>query len=241
MSASAGRASSVARWSSVGLIAALVLSGCSRPAAAPAATGAGVSPPASASTLIEAEPITYAPDNMWAFLASMPGLQRRSDTLQEATAFADVVVIGRYAGVERGGQYGADSTAVALIKTDSVLKGSPALDRDGLLRAEFVLVVGSPTYPEKELADLQRSIPTEPALLYLFSWESFFELTGDTIPGWAERSDLSTVYKTIGGDGAMRVVNGRILPPPYVDGWAAGLADRQVSEVIAEIEATAGG
>jgi len=169
---------------------------------------------------------------MWAFLASTPGLQRQANSLAEAVDFSDLVVVGRYVGVERGGQYGEDATAVALIAVDSVAKGVPNLGSDVLLRIEFILVVGSPTYPEKEFADLQRSIPKDPALLYLSSWQSYLGQLNQQFPGWSARQDLATIYKTIGGDGAMRVVNGRIDPPSYVDGWPTTLRGAEVEALL---------
>lgn len=235
----------LARRVGAGLVIAALIGACSRPGAVvpatPAPVSAGTPSVATRGPGASAEPITYAPDNMWAFLASMPGLQRRSDSLAEATRFADVVVVGQYVGLERGGQYGSDSTAIALIDVQTVAKGLPSLSSDGLLRVEFVLVVGSQSYPQKEFADLQRSIPAEPALLYLFTWASFFQLTGDKVAGWSDRTDLANVYKTIGGDGAMRVVNGRVEPPPYVDGWAAELAGRPITDILSEVSAAAGG
>jgi hypothetical protein len=173
---------------------------------------------------------------MWAFLASMPGLQRRADSLEGAVDFAELVVVGRYVGVERGGLYGADATAVALIAVDTVAKGVPELGPDRLLRVEFVLVVGAQSYPEKEFADLQRSIPGDPALLYLFSWASYLELINGGLPAWEAREDLASIYKTIGGDGAMRIVDGRLVPPSYVDGWPTTLRGADVEAVLDSIQ-----
>ena len=198
-------------------------------------------PQASAPLLVTTEePIFYPADNMWAFLATMPGLQRRSETLAEAVSFSDTVVVGRYVGVERGERYGSDWTATALIAVDSISKGSPKVGPDGILRVEFVLVVGSQEYPEKEFADLERSIPKDPALLFLFSWDAYFKLINDGIPGWSERKDLGEVYKTIGGDGAMRIVDGRIEPPSYIDGWPTDLREVPVESVLTEIRASVG-
>lgn len=208
-------------------------------ASEPSFAMSGVPQPSTSVADTGEEPNTYPADNMWAFLATMPGLQRRSETLAEAVAFSDAVVVGRYIGVERGGQYGSDSTAIALIAVDSIAKGSPKIGSDGFLRVEFVLVVGSPKYPEKEFADLQRSIPKDPALLYLFSWDSYFKLIKDEIPGWSDRSDLSDVYKTIGGDGAMRIVDGRVEPPSYIDGWPTALKDAPIESVVTQIRAAA--
>ncbi|MGH9424019.1 MAG: hypothetical protein ACRD3J_28855, partial [Thermoanaerobaculia bacterium] len=120
----------------------------------------------------EAEgPISYSPDNMWGFLATAPGEVRRADDLAGAVAFSKLVVVGRYVGVEKGPGYGPAGGgigwyAVAVIKVESVLKGTPILGPDGNLRVPFLLVMGADRYPEKELADLQGSIPVEPALLY---------------------------------------------------------------------------
>lgn len=183
------------------------------------------------------ELISYPPDNMWAFLATTPGLQARAQTMTDAVAFADAVIVGRYVTVERGGCYGSDRTAVAVIDVDTVVKGEPQRGPDGRVRIEFVLVVGSGGYPEKQFEDLQRSIPTDPALLLLQSWATFLESWGVDTPGWAQRDDLDAVYRTIGGDGAMRIVDGRIEPPPYIEGWPTLLKGRGATEVIAEISA----
>jgi hypothetical protein len=167
-------------------------------------------------------------------------VQLISRSLEGAVDFAELVVVGRYVGVERGGQYGSDSTAVALIAIESVGKGVPNLGPDGFLRVEFLLVVGAGAYPEKELADIQRSIPKDPALLYLFSWESYLELINGGLPAWEARKDLATIYKTIGGDGSMRVVNGRIEPPSYVQGWPTTLRGAEIEATMVTIRAVSG-
>ena len=195
-----------------------------------------VSDPADARPAGETQgPITYLPDNMWVFLASMGEGMRRADTLSEAVDFAELIVIGRYVGVERGARYGSDSTAVALINVDSVIKGTPNLGPDGLLRVEFVLVVGPGGYPDKEFADLERSIPKDPALLYLFSWASFAKVW-DAVPSWSTRTDLADRYKTIGNDGAMRIENGKIAAA-YVDGWPTELQGLGIEQVTDQIRA----
>ena len=191
------------------LLVTLILAGCY---GAPGAEPVSVEPaPVASSPPVEeqpagetAGPITYDPGSMWSFLASMGEGMRRAETLAGAVDFAELIVVGRYVGVARGGTYGSDATAVALIDVDSVIKGTPNLGPDGLLRVEFVLAVG-PSYPEKLFADLQRSIPKDPALLYLFSWASFFDLTGEVVPDWRAGIDRTDRYKTIGNDGAMRV------------------------------------
>ena len=182
-----------------------------------------------------AGPITYDPGSMWSFLASMGEGMRRAETLAGAVEFAELIVVGRYVGVERGDTYGSDSTAVALIDVDSVIKGTPNLGPDGLLRVEFVIVNGPGGYPEKEFADLERSIPKDPALLYLFSWATYLDIIGDPLPSWAgiDRTDR---YKTIGNDGAMRVVDGKIAAA-YVDGWPTELRGVGIEQVKDQIRA----
>ena len=173
---------------------------------------------------------------MWALLASMGEGMRRADTLSEAVDFAEVVVVGRYLGIERGARYGSDTTAVALIDVDAIVKGPPVLGPDGLLRVEFVILTGPGDYPEKQFADLERSIPRDPALLYLFSWASYLDLIGDPLPSWAGIDNIDR-YKTIGNDGAMRVVNGLIEPPPYIDGWPTELRGIGIEQVKDQIRA----
>lgn len=183
------------------------------------------------------ESITYPADSMWGLLASAGEGTRRAETLDDAVRFAELIVVGRYVGVERGHLYGSDATAVALIDVDDVAKDSPSLDADGLLRVEFVLVVGGGRYPEEQFADLQRSIPTEPALLYLFSWRSYLELIGGGLTAFEARSDLDSTCKTIGGDGAMRVVDGKMGPSPFVDGWPTTLKGDTLDSVLDRIRA----
>lgn len=221
------------------LLVTLILAGCyGAPGAEPVSVDpapVGSAPPVDNRPAgATAGPLTYAPDMMWAFLSTMPELQHTAETLAGAVDFAELIVVGRYVGVERGGTYGSDWTAVALIAVDSVVKGTPELGSDGLLRVEFVLTVG-PSYPEKPFADLRRSIPKDPALLYLFTWASYLDLIGDPLPSWAgiDRTDR---YKTIGGDGAMRVVNGRI-EPPSMDGWPAELQGLGIEQVKDQIRA----
>ena len=219
------------------LLVTLILAGCNGAAGgepvsvepAPVASSPPVEEQPAGET---AGPITYDPGSMWSFLASMGEGMRGAETLAGAVDFAELIVVGCYVDVERGGRYGSDSTAVALIDVDSVIKGTPNLGPDGLLWVEFVLAVGG-SYPEKLFADLERSIPRDPALLYLFRWASFMDTWGET-PGWSTRTDLANVYKTIGGDGAMRVVDGKIAAA-YVDGWPMelrGIGIEQVSDQI---------
>lgn len=222
------------------LLVTLILAGCyGVPGAEPVSVDpapVGSAPPVEEQPAGEtAGPLTYNPGSMWSFLASMGEDMRRAETLAGAVNFAELIVVGRYIGIERGAAYGSDWTAVALIAVDSVVKGTPELGSDGLLRVEFVLAVGG-SYPEKPFADFQRSIPKDPALLYLFSWASFFDLTGEVVPDWRAGIDRTDRYKTIGNDGAMRVVDGKIAAA-YVDGWPTDLQGLGIEQVKDQIRA----
>lgn len=187
-------------------------------------------------------PITYPPDNMWAFLSTTPGLEPVAETLAEASAYADAVLVGRFVGVERGGGYGAPGEpvgwyAVALVDVDSTLKGTPNLDAHGFLRVPFLLTLDGNSYPEKEFADLERSLPQDPALLLLVSWATYFDRAGGNVPTWLDELNADNLYRTIGGDGAIRVVNGELTPPPYSEGWPAELLGGRLEDVVGLIAA----
>lgn len=126
--------------------------------------------------------------------------------------------------------------AIALIHVQTVVKGTPILGSDGLLRIPFMLVMGADRYPEKEFTDLQRSIPADPALLYLYSWADYFDLAGAEVPGWLDDLDDPAKYKTIGGDGAFRVVGGRVRSPAYWEGWPLDCDGLQIEAMITRIQ-----
>lgn len=98
-------------------------------------------------------------------------------------------------------------------------------------------MVGGGTYPERTFANLQRSIPKEPALLYLYSWASYMDEIGGGFPDFEARKDLDSIYKTIGGDGAMRIVEGKIAPSSYVEGWPNDLRGVDLATVLDRVRA----
>lgn len=179
---------------------------------------------------------------MWAFLATTPDQLKGTQSLAEAADLAQVVVVGRYAGVEEGDGYGPPGEAVgwyavALIEPISILKGAPATDERGYMRVPFMLVIGGSSYPEQEFANLTQSLPRDRALLFLSSWAAHFERAETVVPDWL--SDLATPdqYKTIGGDGAFRVSDGRLMPLAGVDGWPEELRDADLDDVADQIRA----
>jgi len=187
-------------------------------------------------------PLTYPADNMWGFLSTSAGTPSGTGNLREAAALSDLVLLGRFVGLERGGGYGAPNEgvgwyAIALIDIESRLQGNPSLGQDGLLRVPFLLALGvpgdnEPAYPEKEFADLSRSIPKDPALLFLSSWTAYFDRAGTEVPAWLADLDRSDIYRTIGADGAVRVVDGVLQTAPYSESWNSSLNGLTIDDLV---------
>jgi hypothetical protein len=191
------------------------------------------------------QPIDYTPDMMWGMLATASGETHRADDLAGAVDFAELVVVGRYVRVERGPAYGPPGGsqgwyAIAVLRVESAAKGIPILASDGLLRVPFLLVLGSDRYPEKEFADLQRSVPPDPALLFLFSWAAYFDLIGGNETPWLTHLDDPAKYKTIGGDGAFTIVDGLVRSPKYAEGWPVDCDGARIDAIVARIRAADG-
>lgn len=177
---------------------------------------------------------------MWGFLSTSAGTPSGATNVQDAAALSDVVLVGRFVGIERFEGYGAPGEgvgwyAVALIDVDSSLKGSPTLGDDGLLRVPFLLGLGAPEseagYPEKQFADLSRSIPSDPALLFLTTWAAYFARAGTEVPDWLTDLNRPDIYRTIGVDGAVRVVDGVLQPMPYSETWDSNLEGLRVEDL----------
>lgn len=188
------------------------------------------------------EPIRYPADNIWAFLASTPGLQDRASSLEEATQFAELVVIGSIAAIERGEAYGAPGedpawTAEAVIRVDEVLAGSPP-STDTVV-VPFVLVVGGVSYPEKEFDDVSSSIPEGSAVLWLYSWQQYFERSGTEVPDWLKGADRTDRFRLIGGDGFMRIEGASVIAPGYSIGWPRDVSGGELIDVKASVMAAA--
>lgn len=190
------------------------------------------------------EPIRYPADNVWAFLASTPGMQDRASSLAEATQFAELVVIGSIEAIERGAAYGAPGedpawTAEAIIRVDEVLAGIPSTSESVIV--PFVLVVGGDLYPEKEFEDITASIPKGRAVLWLFSWQQYFERSGTDVPDWLKGANRTDRFRLIGGDGFMRIEGDRVVAPGYSTGWPTEFSRSQVADLKESVAAAAAG
>jgi len=228
-------------------IALLLIAGCtSIPGASNDALLPSRPPDASEKPVAEApptdEPSLYPADNMWAFLASTPGLQDRVSSLEEATQFAELVVIGSIEAIERGVAYAAPGedpawTAEAIIRIDEVLAGG--VQTSDSVVVEFVLVVGGDLYPEKEFEDVTASIPKGRAVLWLFSWQQYFERSGTDVPDWLKGANRTDRFRLIGGDGFMRIEGDRVVAPGYSTGWPTDLSRSQVADLKESVAAAA--
>ena len=225
----------------VGLVVALgfLLSACYG-LEAPAGDSATDAAPAASSGDVK-----YPADNMWAFLSSTPGLERSYEDLAAAVTGSDAVVVGRFVGLERGSAFAVPGEvpgwhAIAEIQLDQVLKGTPPLEAGSTIRVDFVLVVGGKDYPETTFANLTRSMPAGAALLFLDSWATYFSRAGGDIPEGFEALNSKELYRTIGGDGAIRIEQGLLSPPDYVDGWPQDLKGLAIDTVEAQIRSVVG-
>lgn len=228
----------VARISILSLLLGVVLSACYGPGALSVDPSTGTTP------IATNDLVRYPPDNMWAFLSSTPGLQRGYEDLAGAVAGSDAVVVGRFVGLERGPAYAAPGEipgwhAIARIQVDTVLKGTPTLMADGTVHVQFVLVVGGTGYPDETFANLNQSIPDGPALLFLDTWATYFSRAGGDLPKGFEALDSREIYRTIGGDGAIRIDQGLMSPPEYVDGWPLDLKGAPIDAVEKQIRSLA--
>jgi len=225
----------------------LLIAGCT---SIPVATGgAPLTPPpveVTADPDREAWPtdvsIRYPADNVWAFLASTPGLQDRASSLAEATQFAELVVIGSIDAIERGAAYGAPGedpvwTAEAIIRVDEVLAGNPSTSESVVV--PFVLVVGGDLYPEKEFQDITASIPKGRSVLWLFSWQQYFERSGSDVPDWLKGANRTDRFRLIGGDGFMRIEGDRVVAPGYSTGWPTDVSRTPLAELMESVAAAA--
>lgn len=235
------------------VVAAALVAGCSDPGGAPGApvrepsaaaaipTDAVASPPQTSLVPIASEePITYPPDNVWAFLAT--GGRSGATGLDDAIERADLVVVGRIETIDAGEAFGPNDDelgwyAVATLAIDRVIHGDAPADS---IQVPFMLVFGGDRYPNKELRDLQRSLPRDPALLFLRSWSTYFERSGAEIPAWLAGLDRPDIYRTIGIDGAIRVTDGVLDPPTYEDFWTRSLAGMPIDQVADEVSRAVG-
>ena len=83
----------------------------------------------------------------------------------------------------------------------------------------------------------QRSIPKHSAVMFLQSWESYFDMSGTAVPAWLAGLDSPDYFRTIGVDGAIRVVEGKLDPPTHEESWTQalkGVSLDDASQLVAE-------
>lgn len=220
-----------------GLLGAM-LSGCYAGGAA-----SSIDSPAEPTAHSAPDDLYFPPDMMWALLSTTPEFPTRFDSMASAVAGSELVLIGQYVGLERGPSYSLPGEAptwhaVALIKVEEVLKGVPVLGVDGYLHVEFVISMGDADYPEGLFAEATRSIPKDPALMFLDSWATYYLRAGGApLPSEYQALDSKEIYRTIGGDGAIRVVAGRMVPPSFVDGWPQDIKEQALDGLLVQIRA----
>lgn len=235
---------------------ALALSACSA-ATDPGGETSGISPTPSVSqpaikdeVLANDDPLgetsALPPQSRWDRLATgnLPG----AVSLGGAAAISDLIVVGRWVGLERGESYGTPENetvewfAVAVIEVDTLIQGSLPDAATKAIRVPFLLsfgLVGS-MYLEKDYQTIDRARPEDPAVLFLQSWSSYFARAGGDVPDWVKGLDRADIYRTIGLDGALPLVGGRVSDIAFendMPGWRLDLAGKAMDEVTAQIVA----
>lgn len=223
-------------------VALVLVAACS--AAAPALDASEAPPTQDPSARAIVDP-TYPPQSTWNALAT--GYSNSGATsIDEAVTIAEIVVVGRFVGLERGKAYGAPGEdvgwyATASIEIDEVLSGDSAVKQGDHVAVPLMLTMAAPgsEFPEDAFSAMERSRPVQPAVLFLVSWSTVWDRVNTKVPGWLEDLDRHDLYRTIGIDGALPLEDGRIsegvdaadMAPWRVE--VAGTRLRSVAEAIA--------
>lgn len=193
------------------------------------------------------------PQVLWDHLATgnLPGAL----SLGEAVADSDLIVVGRWIDLERGDPYWTPENetvgwfAVAVIEVDSLIQGSLPDARSQTIRVPFLLsfgLVGS-VYPEKEFDAVDRALPKDPAVLFLWSWSKSLALAGSDVPGtevpdWVKGLNRPDIYRTIGTDGALPLEDGSVSDVVYefdMPRWRIDLAGQKLDTIVTRVMAAA--
>lgn len=186
----------------------------------------------------------FPPQAEWNRLAG--GGHNGATSLHDATAIADLVLVGRWVGNERFGSLGnpVDSLlghyAVAVIRVDRLIHGTLPPGCVDLIRVPFLLEFGSAgsPYPEAAFAALAQTRLEDPALLFFQSWEGMWDRAGGELPDWVAPLDRPDLYKTIGIDGALPLEGDRVSNVVFendIAPWRLAVAGARVDDLIAEI------
>jgi hypothetical protein len=160
--------------------------------------------------------------------------------LADAVSSSDTVILGRVSSIAKDGMYGQAGYGRATIDVDAVLAGA---DPGPSVTVPFLIALNGGVYPEQELADLQRSVPVDSVIFFLHSWSTYFEDAGE-LPAWLRPLDRTDLFRTIGLDGALRVVDGKVVsqgaePDSWISQWH-GHPLEAVRAAIAEVAGSAG-
>lgn len=240
----------------------LVLAACSAPLASgddvqvPAATSGRESAAALESAAaptdtpgpFDDEPVSYPPQSVWNLLATSAGYNSGAQSVAGASDQSELVIVGRFVDLERGGGYGApgDSVgwyAIATVEVDQVLSGGNRAKAGDRISVPFLLTLGAPgtPYPEREFSDIDRSLPKEPAVLFLVSWSTAWDRIDTEVPDWLSELDRPDLYRTIGADGALPLEAGSVSDAVHeidMPSWRLEVAGKDLDTVIAEIVPT---
>jgi len=190
------------------------------------------------------------PETAWNSLAG--GGYNGATSLHDATAIADLALVGRWVGNERFGSLGdpGDSLlghyAVAVIRVDRLMRGTLPPGCVDLVRVPFLLEFGSAgsPFPEAAFAALERTRPEDPAVVFLQSWGGMWDRADGELPDWVAPLDRPDLYKTIGIDGALPMQGDRVSSLVFENDmapWRIAVAGARVDDLIAEIARIAEG
>lgn len=212
---------------------------------------AGTLPPSSSEVVVpneDLDPAPRPPQVFWDRLATgnLPGAL----TLADATSLSDLILVGRWVGLERGALYATPSNetveayADALIEVDQWIKGDDSSSRTATVRVPFLLALVLPGtgYPEAAFDEIDRNRPNGPAVLFLQSWANYLDRGGAEVPDWIEGLDRADAFRTIGVDGALPLEDGAVSDLVYeydMPEWRIALAGEPLDDVLSDISTAA--
>lgn len=217
-------------------------------AASPEPTASSACRPFAATAELATHTGPLPPQSAWDRLAT--GGSNGATSLPEATSFADLVLVGRWAGSERFGSLGDPGDAqlghyaVAVIRVDRLIHGALPPGCVDLVRVPFLLEFGSAgsPYPESAFTALERTRPEDPAMLFLRSWAGTWDRAGGELPEWVAPLDRYDIYRTIGLDGALPLEDGSVSDVVFENDmpvWRLDLAGKGLDAVTSQIVAAA--
>lgn len=166
--------------------------------------------------------------------ATCPSLQAAMDS--------DAIVVGSFAGLERGPTYTDEYGNVIFmgaltLKVDRVLHGEVKTKTPGtlvvLLNLGFAFAEHEPDPWQDRLASLQAAMPPGRGVFFLANMAAWVAKTG----GDSKRSEADPyLYMVLSSQGYLRDVSGKVEPPSWhASGWPESLRARSFNEVVNEI------